>query len=115
MSISGASVVAVADLLADVEHRRLVALALADDDAAADVQVAEGAAHRLGGGAVGAVAVAEADEAAATASAAASVTRTTSSARFLSTVHEGVRSTLDAAHGPPDGRPLRRSWMLGTL
>ena len=54
---------AVAHLLADVEHRRLVALALADDDAAAHVQVAEGAAHRLGGGAVGAVLVAEADEA----------------------------------------------------
>ena len=62
MSISGASVAPSPDLLADVEHRRLVALALADDDAAADVQVAEGAAHRLGGGAVGAVAVAEADE-----------------------------------------------------
>ena len=55
--------VAVADLLADVEHRRLVALALADDDAPADVQVAEGAPHRLDGGAVGAVLVAEADEA----------------------------------------------------
>ncbi len=63
MSISGASAVAVADLLADVQHRRLVALALADDDAAADVHVAEGAAHRLDGGAVGAVAVAEPDEA----------------------------------------------------
>ena len=42
-------------LLADVEHRRLVALAFADDDAPAHVHVAEGATHGLGGGAVGAV------------------------------------------------------------
>ena len=63
MSISGASVVAVAELLADVEHRRLVALAFTDDDAPAHVHVAEGATHGLGGGAVGAVLVAKADEA----------------------------------------------------
>ena len=63
MSTSGASVVAVADLLADVEHRRLVALTLADDDAPTDVHVAKRAAHRLDGGAVGAVAIAETDEA----------------------------------------------------
>ena len=87
--------VAVADLLADVEHRRLVALALADDDAAADVHVAEGAAHGLGGGAVGAVACSRGRRSGPQASAAASVTRTTSSARFLSTgSSKGVLSTL---------------------
>ena len=50
----GASVVAVADLLADVEHRRLVALAFTDDDGPAHVHVAEGATHRLDGDAVSA-------------------------------------------------------------
>jgi hypothetical protein len=34
-----------ADLLADVEHRGLVALSLADDHRALDVQRVEGAAH----------------------------------------------------------------------
>ena len=63
MSTSGASAAPSPTLLADVEHRRLVALALADDDAAADVHVAERAPHRLGGRAVGALAIAESDEA----------------------------------------------------
>src|SRR4029079_1010912 len=34
-----------ADLLADVEHRRLVALALADDDLALDVEAVQRGAH----------------------------------------------------------------------
>ena len=53
---------AIADLLADVEHGRLVALALADDDGAADLRLLHGAAHRLDGGVVGAVAVATSHE-----------------------------------------------------
>ena len=53
---------AVAHLFADVEHGRLVALAHADDDRAADVQRAERAAHRLRRGLVGAVMIAEPHE-----------------------------------------------------
>ena len=49
-----------ADALADVEHRRLVHLALADDDRAVDGDAVEGAAHRLDGGAVGLVLLAQA-------------------------------------------------------
>ena len=49
---------AVADLLADVEHRRLVALAFADDHGAAQVHEAERLAHRLGGRLIGPVAIA---------------------------------------------------------
>ena len=52
----------VADLLADEEHRRLVALALADDDRAADVGVVHRLAHGGHGGLVGAVPVAAAHE-----------------------------------------------------
>ena len=44
----------VADLLADVEHRRLVALALADDDRAGHLGVVHGLAHGGDGGLVGA-------------------------------------------------------------
>ena len=54
--------VRVADLLTDVEHRRLVALALADDDGAADLRLFHGVAHRLDGGAVGAHPVATSHE-----------------------------------------------------
>ncbi len=43
-----------ADLLADVQHRRLVALALADDDPSGEFDLVHGPAHGLGGGAVGA-------------------------------------------------------------
>ena len=53
-----AHLVALADLLAVVEHRGVVLLALADDDLAQHVRLAEGEAHRLGGGAVGGLAVA---------------------------------------------------------
>ena len=42
------------DLLADVEHRSLVALALADDDRAGEVDLVHRPAHRLGRGRVGA-------------------------------------------------------------
>ena len=49
---------AAADFLADVEHRRLVALAFADDDAAGDLHLAERFAHLLDGSAVGGVALA---------------------------------------------------------
>ena len=44
--------VAVADLLADVEHRRLVLLALADDDDTVHVDEPEAPAHRVDGGLV---------------------------------------------------------------
>ena len=47
-----------ADLLADVEHRRLVALAFADDDGAVDRHGVHHPAHRLDGDLVGLVAVA---------------------------------------------------------
>ena len=49
MSIAGASSPADADLLADVQHRRLVALALADDDRAFHLDLVHRDAHRLGG------------------------------------------------------------------
>ena len=44
-----------ADLLADVQHRRLVALALADDDRAGHVDLVHRPAHRLDRGPVGVV------------------------------------------------------------
>ena len=47
-----------ADLLADVQHRRLVALALADDDRAVDRHRVHDAAHRLDGDLVRVVAIA---------------------------------------------------------
>ena len=47
-----------ADLLADKEHRRLVALALADDDRAVDAQSVQGRAHGVDGGLVGGLLVA---------------------------------------------------------
>ena len=53
---------AVADLLADIEHRRLVALALADDDDAAYVEHVELLAHRLDGDVIGRLLVAAADQ-----------------------------------------------------
>ena len=46
------------DLLADVEHRRFVALAFADDDRAVDRHRVHHLAHRLDGHLVGLVAVA---------------------------------------------------------
>ena len=49
---------AAADFLADVQHRRLVALAFADDDAAGDLHFAERLAHPLDGSTVGGVAFA---------------------------------------------------------
>ena len=52
-----------ADLLADIQHRRLVHLALADHHGAVDGDGVEGAAHRLHRGAVGLVLLAEADPA----------------------------------------------------
>ncbi len=54
---------AVPDRLADVEHRRLVALPFADDDPAAQVHEAERLSHRLRGRAVGALPIAASDEA----------------------------------------------------
>ena len=53
---------AVADVLAVEEHRRVVLLALADDDDAVEVDGAEELAHRVDRGAVGGVLVAAADE-----------------------------------------------------
>ncbi len=60
MSTSGAPSSCRAQLLADVEHRRLVALALADHDAARDLHLVEDAPHRLDRDAVGVLAVAAA-------------------------------------------------------
>ena len=47
-----------ADLLADEEHRRLVALALTDDDRAVDRHRVHHLAHRLDGDLIGLVAIA---------------------------------------------------------
>ena len=52
-----------ADLLADIQHRRLVHFALADHHGAGDGDGVEGAAHGLDGGAVGLVLLAETDPA----------------------------------------------------
>ncbi len=51
-----------ADLLADVQHRRLVALALADDDPPGELDLVHRPAHRLDRGAVGLVLLAAAHE-----------------------------------------------------
>ena len=50
------------DALADVQHRRLVALALADDDAAGELDLVHRATHGLGRGGVGFVLLAAAHE-----------------------------------------------------
>ena len=55
-------VVAPADLLADVEHRRLVPLALADDDRAGELDLVHRPAHRLGRRQVGLVLLAATHE-----------------------------------------------------
>jgi hypothetical protein len=52
-----------ADRLADPQHRRLVALALTDDDRAADLDVFQRAAHRLGRRAIRFVPIATTHEA----------------------------------------------------
>ncbi len=44
------------DSLADVEHRRLVAFALADDDPSVELDLLHGPAHRLGRGRIGLIA-----------------------------------------------------------
>jgi hypothetical protein len=54
--------VVAADLLADVEHRRLVALALADDDRARELNLVHRPAHGLGRGLVGLVLLAPSHE-----------------------------------------------------
>ena len=51
-----------ADLLADEQHRRLVALALADHDGAVHVELVERGAHRLDRGGVGRLFVAAPDQ-----------------------------------------------------
>ena len=50
------------DLLADIEHRRLVALALADHHGAVDLERVERRAHRLDRGMIGRFLVAATDE-----------------------------------------------------
>ena len=52
-----------ADLFADIEHRRLVALALADHDGAVDRQAVQRLAHRIDGGLIGGLLVAAAHQA----------------------------------------------------
>ena len=74
---------AVPDLLAVVEHRRLVLLALADDDDAAHRDAVEDVPHRVDRGLVGGLLLAAADPARA-AIAPASVTRTSSIAMLRS-------------------------------
>jgi hypothetical protein len=51
-----------ANLFADIEHRRLVALALADHDGAVHVEFVERDAHRFHGGGVGSLFIAPADQ-----------------------------------------------------
>ncbi len=51
-----------ADLFADIEHRRLVALALADHHRAADVEHVELVAHRIDRGLIGGLLVAATDQ-----------------------------------------------------
>ena len=64
MSICGDVVLVVpADLLADEQHRRLVALALADDDRAGELDLVHRPAHRLDRGPVGVVLLAPPHEA----------------------------------------------------
>jgi hypothetical protein len=62
MSIFGPGALRRADLLADIEHRRLVALALADDDGAVELELVEGTAHRLDRGLIGSAFVAAPDQ-----------------------------------------------------
>ena len=72
------------DLLADEEHRRLVALTFADHDGALDRQCVERAAHRVDGGLVGWLLLPVLHATAADDTAARSVTRTISSVRMRS-------------------------------
>ena len=58
MSTAGSIRAADPDALADVQHRGLVALALADDDRAGELDLVHRRPHRLGRGAVGAIAIA---------------------------------------------------------
>ena len=51
-----------ADLFADIEHRRLVALAFADDDGAVDLEAVERLPHRVDRGLVGGLLVAAAHQ-----------------------------------------------------
>jgi hypothetical protein len=51
-----------AHLLADEQHRGLVALALADHHRAVDVQIVERGAHRFHGGGIGGLFIAAADQ-----------------------------------------------------
>src|SRR3546814_9245042 len=51
-----------ADLLADIEHRRLVPLTFADDDRAVEIELVQRLPHRLDRGGVGGLFVAAADE-----------------------------------------------------
>ena len=62
MSIFGPGALRAADLFADEQHRRLVALAFADDDGAIEIERVERVAHRLDGGGVGGLFVAAADQ-----------------------------------------------------
>jgi hypothetical protein len=61
ISILGPSSLRRADPLADVEHRRLVALALADHHRSVERELVELGAHRLDRGGVGGIVVAAAD------------------------------------------------------
>ena len=93
---------AVADVLAVVEHRRLVLLALADHDDAVHRDRVEHVAHRVDGRLVGGLLVARGRRARAAASAAASVTRTSSRARLRS----GRRAACPGRQSVPGGLRL---------
>ncbi len=58
----GRIVAAAADLFADEQHRRFVALAFANNDGAADRQFVERGAHRFDGGGIGGLFVAAPDQ-----------------------------------------------------
>ena len=88
MSTVGAVTRGPPDLLADVEHRRLVALALADDDRAVDRQAVQRLAHRLDRGAGRRRSLSPWPIQCAAAIAPASTTLSTSSARTRSTSRE---------------------------
>ena len=103
----GPALQALPDLLADEQHRRLVALALADDDRAVHLDLVHRGAHRLGRRTVRPVRsprpIKRAD-----AIAAASVTRTISSASFHGLLLLGVANRRGGRGATSAGLPCQR-------
>ena len=92
-----AGALACAHGLADIEHRRLVPLALADHHRAGDIERVQAAPHGVDGGLIGGFLVAAANQPGCGRGAAASVTRTASNARLRS------RETISFAASFPTG------------